>query len=781
MSGTLLLAVLGLVQAGDRPGERQPPLPPEIERLVPPAPVVPPERAIATFRVAPGFVVETVAAEPLVVDPVALAFDPDGRLAVVEMNAFMPSLDPRGERDPVCRIVILEDRDGDGRVDTRTVFLDGLVLPRAIAAYGGGFLVAEPPNLWHCVDADGDLKCDTKTLVDGRYGVAGGNPEHLPNGLLTALDNWVYSAEASWRHRRVGGQWIRGHTRFRGQWGISQDDAGRLYTNHNTTLLRGDAVPCFAFEAHSRLSDKVNLDLSKDQTVRPIRPTTGVNRGYQADLLRPDGSIRVCVSACGPAIYRGDNFPEEYRGNAFVCEPAGNLIRRFALEERDGVVVPKDVCAPAEFLASTDERFRPVNLYTGPDGCLYVLDFYRGIIQHGAYMTSFLRGEVVKRGLERPTGLGRIYRIRHAPRLPAPALSRAAPAVLLAELGHANGWRRDTAQRLLVERADRALVPDLERLVRGGGPPRAGLHALWVLEGLGALEPGLIDAAAKAPLLAASAEALRGLRGPLLGPVDGLFADASRNAPLSDERLAGKELDLLEAFMSAEEWEAEPAGGAALLRRLAGRVLRSGVPARRDHLLKLIASQASEAVWRQKALLRGLQDEGGVPSGPGVPKLLGAEDGEVRELARAIWPDGPEPAPGAAPLVPEERVRFERGRRQYLATCAGCHLRSGLGNEGVAPSLVDSGFVQGPEGRLIRIVLHGLVGPLRAEGRTYSNAEMPAVLNLSSEETAEILTYVRRQWGHRAPAVHPDAVRAVRREHEERDLPWTQPELMKVR
>ncbi len=781
MGVAILCAMLALAQGGDRPGERQPPLPPEIARLVPPAPVVPPGRALDTLRTAPGFIVELVAHEPMVRDPVAMAFDPDGRLAVVEMSGFMPGLDRRGETDPVGRVVILEDTDGDGRADRRTVFLDGLVLPRAVAYVAGGFLVAEPPNLWHCTDTDGDLKCDRKTLVDGRYAAANANPEHAPNGTLPALDNWIYNSESAWRHRPVGGQWIRGHTRFRGQWGISQDDAGRLFTNHNTTLLRGDAVPCFSFEAHARRSDKVNLDLTKDQVVRPIRPTTGVNRGYQPGLLRPDGSISYCVSACGPLIYRGDNLPPDCRGNAFVCEPAGNLVRRYVLEERDGVLTPRDVCAPGEFLASTDERFRPVNLYGGPDGCLYVLDFYRGVIQHGAYMSSFLRDQVLSRGLQQPVGLGRIYRVRHAPRVPAPALSKTPADGLLKELGHANGWRRDMAQRLLVDRADRGVVPLLEALVRAEGPPLPRLHALWTLEGLGALEPGVVDAASKVPALAASAAALRGVRGPLLGPVDGLIADAGRNIPVSDERLAGKELELIEALMALEDWDAEPPGGAALVRRAAARTAGGGDAARVQQLLHLTGAQASEARWRQRALLEGIRDAGGAPPFPGTAKLLGSEDPDLRRLARAIWPGEPEPPAGPPPPGGEERARFERGRRQFMATCAGCHLRSGLGNEGVAPPLVDSEYVLGSEERLILIVLHGLIGPLRARDAVYSNLEMPAVLSLSSEEAAEILTYVRRQWGHRAPAVHPDAVRRLRREHENRELPWTQEELRKLR
>lgn len=725
----MVFALLLLLQRGDVKGETQPPLPDSITKRVPPAPVVPAEKSV--FHVAPGWRVELVAAEPIVGDPVHAAFDEKGRLWVVEMRGFMADLQGRGENDPVGKVVVLEDVDGDGRFEKRTVFLDGLISPRSVGFAAGGVLVAEPPALWFCKDVDGDLKSDVKEVVDPLYAWRG-NPEHLPNGLLYALDNWIYNAGSTWRYRRVDGRWIRGHTRFRGQWGLTQDDRGRLYGNHNTTLLRGDLVPCWSPKAHSRAATQVNLDLTADQGLRSLRPNTGVNRGYRAGVLREDGSLRVTQSACAPLVLEGE---------VFVCDPSANLVKRFRLEG----IEPLD--GPGEFLSSMDERFRPVNLFSGPDGALYVVDMYRGIIQHGAYLTSFLRREIVARGLDRPIGLGRIWRVSKEG-----AARKPLSADLVSELTSPVAWRRMTAQRLLVERG--RVEPGLRDLALKGSR-----HALWTLEGLGALDAEVVEASE-------AKEVLKGVKGPLLGPLDGLLEAVDAGAAVPASRLAGLELDILDRIMAEEAWDVETPARAAFVRRLAGR-----------ELIDLLAVQSTSARWRQREILAALEGTS-IPLRPAAEKLLGSEDAEVRERAAKLWPGRAVEAPAA--LTPEEQARFDRGRRQFAASCAVCHRRSGLGEEGRAPSLVDSAFVTGSEERLARIVLQGLKGPLRKDGRLYMNNEMPGVINLSTEEVAEILTYLRREWGHRSAPVSVDSIRKIRAATDEREEPWTQEELLRI-
>jgi glucose/arabinose dehydrogenase len=484
----LLMGALNAVaQRGDKPGETQKPLVPK--ELIPPAPVLTPEQALATFQLPPGFRIEVVAAEPLVEDPVVAVFDPDGRLWVVEMRGFMPNVEGTGEDQEVGRVVVLEDTDGDGRMDKSTVFLDQLVMPRAILLVGGGVVIAEPPRLWFCRDKDGDLRCDEKREIASDY-ATGADPkhgrkaahEHSSNGLLRALDNWIYSANHTTRFRFADGEWRREPTVFRGQWGLTQDDRGRLFYNSNSDCLRGDLVPShyLARNPHLAKPSGLNVQIVKDQTTWPGRVNPGINRGYQPQMLR-DGRLAKFTAACGPVLYRGDQFPVEYRGNAFVCEPAGNFIRRVVIEEKDTALVGDNPYSQGEFLTSTDERFRPVNLLTAPDGTLMIVDMYRGILQHQVYVTTYLRNQILERGLDKPVGLGRIYRVVHEAKKPGPAprLAREQPADWVKHLSHPNGWWRDTAQQLLVERGGDAVVAPLRAMVDQGTRAHARLHALW--------------------------------------------------------------------------------------------------------------------------------------------------------------------------------------------------------------------------------------------------------------------------------------------------------------
>src|SRR3954471_9468597 len=206
-----------IAQNGDKRGEEQKPVPSHIK--VPPAPARTPDDEAATFKLVPGFHAELVAADPLLGDPIAVQFGPDGRLWVLEMRGYMPDADANGEREPVCTVAVLTDTDGDGRYDQRKVFADKLVLPRAISLVGDGLLVAEPTHLWFMRDTNGDGVADEKTEIASDYGNTT-NPEHNANGLMWAMDNWIYSANATMRFRWLGnGKFARDTTVTRGQWG----------------------------------------------------------------------------------------------------------------------------------------------------------------------------------------------------------------------------------------------------------------------------------------------------------------------------------------------------------------------------------------------------------------------------------------------------------------------------------------------------------------------------------------------------------------------------------
>jgi glucose/arabinose dehydrogenase len=446
---------------------RNRPWPPGVQKVSESSPPLLPDEAMKTFFMPPGYHLELVASEPLVHDPILLDFDADGRMWIVEMTAFQPEDDlaAANERAPECRVVVLEDTNDDGRADKRTVFMDGLVLPRAIKVLDRGVLIGEPPNLWFARDTNGDLVADGKELVTNTYGRGDGNVEHNANTLFWAMDNWIYTSEHDGYLRFKNGKFETAPTLSRGQWGASQDDAGRVYRNSNSDALFVDIVAARYFMRNPTQVRTRGLyeSLQDDEvnTVFPVRPTPGVNRGYQTGILREDGTLRQYTAAGSPTIYRGDRLPRELYGNAFIAESAGNLVGRLVLSDDGTTLRSRRAYDRAEFLASTDERFRPVWLANAPDGTLYVVDMYRGVIQHRDFITEYLRDWILKNNLQNGVGFGRIYRVVHdtTRRDSRPALGRATTAQLVATLSHANGWRRRCGCQDLRASARRGAAP----------------------------------------------------------------------------------------------------------------------------------------------------------------------------------------------------------------------------------------------------------------------------------------------------------------------------------
>lgn len=821
-----------LAQKGDKPGEEQKPLPSHIK--APPAPVLIAEEAIKTLKVAPGFRVEIAAADPLVGDPVAMTIGPDGRIWVVEMRGFMPNADGKGEDAKVGTVAVLEDTDGDGRVDKRTTFLDKLVLPRALALVGDGVLVAEPPHLWFARDTNGDGVADEKKEIFSDYGGTT-NPEHTANGLMWALDNWIYNANHTQRFRYLGnGKFETESTVTRGQWGITQDDTGRIYHNSNSDPLRSDLVPSAYLRRNPFLlkPEGTNVRLAPaNLPIWPGRVTTGVNRGYRT--LNAEGKITAVTAACGPLIYRSGLYPAEFYGNAFIVEPAGNLVKRMILTEAGGTITARNAYEGSEFLTSTDERFRPVNTANGPDGALYVVDMYRGIIQHRIYMTSFLRKQVDERGLADGIGMGRIYRL-----VPETAtrskvkfnLATESSAQLVTRLRAANSWWRDTAQRLLVERKDPASVEPLRALVRTG-VPLARLHALWTLHGIGQLDRDTVLAAlgdgdervaaaairlaepwlakaddtaiyqAVARVNAANSPALTLQLALSLGenPTAAAVADLAALAKRAGTQpfvadaivsgLVGRELDFLKLVSLADT----PAAAAPAAKLAVSAILKSGDATRITPVLALLEPAAAVPAWTRSAVLDGVErflpktpDNKPVAGNIAVeprPLLLLSVQGNTPEAKRAgvlsnllKWPGKPglaeESAEIAARLTPEQKALFDKGRDTFATICAACHQAGGEGLAGLAPQLLFSRYVLGNERQLIRIVL---------QGKEKEGLVMPPLQSALDDTTiAGVLTYLRQSWGHNAAPVSPAAVTEVRKAVGTRDEPWSDEELQSV-
>lgn len=503
-----------------------------------PGPLSPKEEQ-ATFRVNPGFKVELVAAEPDVVDPVAMCFDERGRLFVAEMRGY-PNGGVGTGTESRGRVRCLTDRDGDGTFETATTFADGLRFPMGLQPYQGGLLVAVAPDLLYLEDTDDDGKADRKTVLYSGFNLA--NIQQMVNSLQWGLDNWVYGCagsdggtvrsaekpgapEVSLRNRGLRFRpWLPGSlepTSGGGQYGLAADDYGRWFTATNSQHLRQIVLPDEYLRRNPYFPvPAATVDIpehgpaAKVYRVSPFEPwrvERTTRRAGGADAKRfpsteliPGGFI---TSACSPLVYTADLFPAAYRGNNFVCDPANNLIHRETLEP-DGVLFKaKRADAGREFLASTDNWFRPVHLTVGPDGAVYVLDFYREVIETPLSLPDDIKARL---NLE-SRGRGRIWRIAPEGFKPGkmPDLSRATVGELADALLKPNPWWRLTAQRLIVERQLKEAAPLIRKRLAGatGKPGHANL--LWTLDGLGELTPADLDRAFFDPKPGVREQALR--------------------------------------------------------------------------------------------------------------------------------------------------------------------------------------------------------------------------------------------------------------------------------
>ncbi|GFE83429.1 dehydrogenase [Steroidobacter agaridevorans] len=465
------------------------------------SPPLPPEEAIKTFHMAPGYRLELVAAEPLTRDPILLEFDSDGRAWVVELHAFSINERMDNSFEPINEVVILEDSNDDRVFDKRTVFMDKLIMPRAMKVLDNNCaLIGEPPNLWKACDTNGDLRADTKELIDAHFSTQG-VVEHGANGLYWGMDNTLVVSEHTYNLELEDGKLRIVPTLSRGQWGVTQDNGGRIYRNVNTDPLFVDYV---AARYYVRNPNAVrtrglyeSLVKQEDTLIWPVHPTRGVNRGYRAEIFREDGSSTYYGGVSSPLIYRGNRLPEEIRNQPFVVDGPTNIVHLLKLKNDNGELSASDYYPKGEFLASTDVRFRPVQVVGGWDGAMYVVDMYRGISQDGPIQTDYLRSYNARRGLAKGINYGRIYRVVHEGMSfdDEPRMSKETSAQLVKHLTHANGWWRDTTQQLLIQRGDKSIAPALTTMAAESPAPYTRLQALWTLDGLGVLEAASVSKA----------------------------------------------------------------------------------------------------------------------------------------------------------------------------------------------------------------------------------------------------------------------------------------------
>lgn len=459
-----------------------------------------PEEELATFELADKrLTVDLVAAEPEVDSPVAICWDADSRMYVAEMSDY-----PVGP--PGGRVRMLEDRDHDGRYEHATVFAADLQFPNGVLAVHGGLLVTAAPDLLFLKDTDGDGVADKKQVVFTGFGE--GNQQLRANGLTWGLDNWIYGAngrsdgavraanEAPEKAVSIRGRDFRFSPDLRrfesingqSQFGQSADDWGQRFVSWNTIPLRHVLFDQAWIDRNPRLAGHAVRDVAEPTDkgqVFPLSPRPQTFNQEPTDYYN---------ALCGLTIYRGDAMGRDYEGSAFAGESLTNLVHRRVLSPQGPTFVSRRGEHDREFLAARDSWFHPVYMTTGPDGSLYVVDFYRRWVEHPAFVAEAKRGEVTWR---EGSGHGRIWKVSRRentwPPKPMPRYSTASTADLVKQLESPNGWRRDTVQRLLVERAGADDAASLLRaLITESRVPQAKVHALAVMQQLGKLEDGLL-------------------------------------------------------------------------------------------------------------------------------------------------------------------------------------------------------------------------------------------------------------------------------------------------
>jgi putative membrane-bound dehydrogenase-like protein len=469
-----------------------------------------PQASLNSIRTRPGFQVELLASEPLVQSPIAFAWGPDGKFWVVEMGDYPLGLGNKGK--PGGRIKYLQDTDGDGRYDKATVFLDGLSFPTSVLPWRKGILVTCAPEIFYAEDSKGTGKADVRVPL--YTGFIPGNPQHRVNSLIWGLDNWIYCANGDSGGRiksvktgteiNLSGRDLRirpddgaldaqaGQT----QYGRSRDDWGDWFGCNNAhPMYQYVLADHYIRRNRSLAAPNGRVEVSVDPGAARVYPISRTVPRFN-DL----NTLNHFTSACSAIVYRDELFGPAFSRSTFVSEPVHNLIHREVLSTKGVTFTSRraEDEQESEYLASSDNWFRPTTIQTGPDGALWVADIYRDVIEHPEWIpTDWQKRLDLRAGADK----GRIYRVYPvgAKLRKIPRLDQLDTAGLVAALDSPNGWQRDTAQQMLLWRKDAAAVPLLEALTTHCQRALGRLHALCTLDGLDALTPALLQRALSDP------------------------------------------------------------------------------------------------------------------------------------------------------------------------------------------------------------------------------------------------------------------------------------------
>jgi putative membrane-bound dehydrogenase-like protein len=461
------------------------------------------EQSLKLMTVRPGYKVEIAAHEPQVQSPIAVAWGPDGRMWVVEMGDYPLGLDGKGKVGG--RIKVLESTKHDGNYDKATVFLDNIGFPTGILPWRKGVLITAAPDILYAEDTTGNGKADKVTKLF--TGFAEGNQQHRVNGLVWGLDNWVYCANgdiggtitsvATGKKLDMRGRDIRikpdtGEmelTSGQSQYNKIRDDWGNWFGANNS-------MPGW----HVVLDDRQlarNPSLATPQAVNLLVTNQNGNVVYPTSRTLPrfndPGAFNRFTSVCGIGTYRDELFEPALRRALFVCEPVHNLVHRMDLAPQGSTFIGRRAVdeTRSEFLSSADNWFRPVMARTGPDGCLYVVDMYRAVIEHPEWIPRDIQKQL---DLRAGHDLGRIYRVSRVGDKPRP-VPDFRKVDLVQALDSPNGWQRDMAHMMLVWQNDKKTVEPLEKMSCESKNPLARLHALCALDGMNELKPAVLRAA----------------------------------------------------------------------------------------------------------------------------------------------------------------------------------------------------------------------------------------------------------------------------------------------
>ncbi|MEJ1238728.1 discoidin domain-containing protein [Chryseolinea sp. T2] len=677
------------------------------------------------FLLPPGYTLEPVLTEPQIQQPAAITFDGNGRMYVLELRTYMLDADSHGTLNPVSGISRWEDTNNDGVYEKGTMFVDSLVFPRFVLPVGPNSILtmeSNGDNIYKYTDTDSDGHADKKEFFTDNFGRAG-NVEHQQAFLYWGMDNWLYSTVNPFRIRETEQGVIRESTASNhAQWGITHDDDGKLWFQGGSNGLPS----YFQFPVH--YGDYVVKDNFEEGFDVPWGAPVLVSdmQGGMGAVRLPEGTLNRVTGAAGNDVFRGHRLPNELKGEYFYGEPVARIVRRVHPEVKEGLTTLHNVYQQekSEFIRSTDPLFRPVDMATAPDGTMYICDMYHGIIQEGEWtpVGSYLRAKIDQYQLDKVIGLGRIWRLKHKDferDETKPRMYDESSPELLKYLSHPNGWWRDMAQQVLVQRKDVSVAPALMSIVRTSDNLLARFHALWVLEGIGKLESPLVTDMMK--------DSNPRMRIQALWVSESLYKGG-------DKKLAHQYVAMIN----------DPDTDVRIRAMMTCRLLK--ITDSKDAVKKLLATDKSKGI-----------------------QLVGEQVLTPIEVNSFFGRSNPN-------FTDEEKALVAKGADIYSSLCSTCHGALGTGlpfGEGklMAPSLVASSHVQAHPDYVTKVLLRGMTGEI--SGTHYAGVMMAPMGQNSDEWIASVASYIRANFENESSLVTAKDVARLRKETAVQTKPYT--------